>query len=805
MDDFHILYLDNNLFLANQVKLKLEWYGYRVSVSDNEKDCVTEIRKHNVNLLIVDFHTPKTDGVNFLARLEAQNLKLATIIVNTEQDFSLAIKAMNLGCLDYIEKDSLIQQYFNRLHRSVFKAYEKLNRKKALTDKLLKTVQTANQEASIQWEYYPEQNLVNWHNIENTDKTVMSYDDFVANVQHNDVATVKTQNNICLFSQQPVEYRFHYLNDKGQLTLYQAKIQADTGKNGIVRRLYGNLTKLRHHPATDVGSRLKQAYLDNTNDAFFITDIHKRIVSINSHFSKLTGYTESEILNQPVEILNPEHYNEDFFKPIEAALKKNHFWQGEIFIRHRQGHHFPVWQSISIVKDSPDKIAQSISVLRDISQQKSIEASMQFQANYDPLTELPNRSLFLDRLSNAIKQSERNKKQLALLILDLNKFKWINDNLGHHAGDILLQETAGKMKTAVRDSDTIARLGGDEFAIIVPNLDKATDSEIIARKIFEAFGQPISIDRKEIFISGSIGITIFPDDGEKIDTLMRNADSAMYQAKNNGRNSYYFYTPALQQETEKRLKLIDDMRKALHNGEFSVNYQPIIDLKTRKIAGAETLLRWKHPQTGYVPLHHFIPVAEESGLIREIGNWVIEEVAGHINRWTKLGLSVGQISINQSVAQYNMAECHNEWLEIIRQKRISPNAISLEINEKIFLDDRVNYSVSINRLKQAGIRITLDKFGTGYSSLSYLQKYPVDIIKIDHSCIRSMLAEPTNIVLVETIINLASKLGYQVVATGVENEKQLSLLNAQCRYAQGYYFKHPLEINEFETYIKENA
>ncbi|WP_051906786.1 EAL domain-containing response regulator [Methylomarinum vadi] len=804
MADFHILYLENNRFFANQVKMRLEWRGYQVDISDNEQDCLAKLRQRPYDLFLLDFYTPQPDGFRLLEQLQNRKIMPATIIISSRPDFGLATKAMNMGCIDIVLKDTVLQQFLERLNLSIFQFYENQRLKLAKQDALIDAIPIEKEPTTLPWEYYPDKDKVIWQGDADAELVALKYDDFLANISEEDLVTVKTRNNICLFSQQTVEYTFHYHANGKDLRHYRANIEAETNRDGTVKRLHGRLRKLSptaRVPA-DKGSKLKQAFLDNTPDAVFATDDNRRIISVNHGFSKLTGYNEQEVLQQPSDILNPEQFDKNFFQPIAAALKSRQFWQGETTIRHRNGHTIPVWQCVSILKDSRGNISQSISVLRDISQQKAFEASIQFQANYDPLTRLPNRTLFMDRLNSAIKQGKRNQKKLALMLVDLDKFKWINDNLGHHAGDLLLQETGKRLQASVRNSDTVARLGGDEFAIVVPDLDKASDAEVIARKIFDNFKRHLYIDRQQVFISGSIGITLYPDDGNTSDDLLKNADSAMYMAKHNGRNCYYYYTPALQQETEKRLQLIEDMRQAMENQEFSLHYQPIIDMATKKVACAETLLRWQRPQSGFVPLQQFIPVAEESGLIHDIGNWVIEETAGNIQRWSRLGLEPVRVSLNQSVAQYNQTDCYVEWLDILSNKKVEPQAITFEINEKLFLDERDNYAVSVEKLKQAGIQISLDGFGTGYSSLSYLKKCPVDVIKIDRSYIQGMLDDPANAILVETIVSLANKLGIKVIATGVENQRQLALLNHQCRYAQGYYFSRPLSLSEFEDFVR---
>ena len=806
MADIHVLYLDKNSFLANQIKIRLEWKGYHVDTEGSEQGLLAKLREHSYDLLIVDFLTPMPNAFSWLGCLKEQNITLPpAIIVNDDKCFRLITKAMDLGCMDYVVKEPLVQNFVDQLSTSIFQTIEKLNytEKQAYNSKNTRSQSSKIlQNNATNWEYFIAQELVQWSPTQNQKKYTLSYDEFISKIHPDDIAYVKTQNNICLSLLQTVEYSFRYLFNNSE-TFFHTRIKAEVDRNGIVKRLYGDLQPFSSQHLTDKNLHLKLSFLDNTADAVFITDAQKRIISVNDAFTTICGYSEREILKKRIYILNAEQFDEEFFNQVTEKLKKKNFWQGEVLIRHSNGHSVPVWQTIYVLKNADGKISQSLTVLRDIGKQKAYEESIIFQANYDPLTQLPNRTLFLDRLTNAIKLTKRNNGKLALMLLDLNKFKWVNDTFGHYAGDIILQETAKKLKAAVRNSDTVARLGGDEFSIIVPELKKITDAELIARKIFNAFKQSVFIEQQEVFISGSIGITFFPDDGDDINTLQKNADNAMYLAKNGGgSNSYCYYTHALQQETEKRLKLIDDMHSAMRNQEFSLHFQPIIDVVTKKVVSAETLLRWNHPIKGNVPLDDFIPVAEDSGLIHEIGNWVIDEVASNMKRWTVLGLPSFGISVNQSVAQYGLSECHIEWLDILKKQHIPPSSITFEIPEKIFLDEKHSCLNSIKQLKQEGINISLDSFGTGYSSLSYLKKFPVDVIKIDRSCIRTMLDDPTNAILVETIVVLANKLGIKVIATGVENQQQLALLEQKCRYVQGYYFSKPLPLNEFEKFLK---
>ncbi|KAF3978178.1 MAG: EAL domain-containing protein [Methylococcales symbiont of Iophon sp. n. MRB-2018] len=433
---------------------------------------------------------------------------------------------------------------------------------------------------------------------------------------------------------------------------------------------------------------------------------------------------------------------------------------------------------------------------------KQAEERIRYQVNYDALTDLPNRYLYSDRLESAILHAKRIGKHIALMRLDLDRLKWINDTFGHRAGDIVLQETAKRLKRAIRSSDTIARIGGDEFVIILPELERSVDAETIATKIFSVFSKAVDIDGNEVFISASIGVAIFPEDGEDAETLQRNADNAMYSAKEGGRNRFHFYTSSIRVETERRIALITYLRSAIVKNELSLVYQPIVDIVTNETVSAEALLRWKHPRLGFISPVEFIPLAEESGLIKAIGNWVALSVAKDIQRWKAMGLKPISISINKSPAQFSKQLCDKSWNAIFEAHDVPLSDITLEITETIFMEKGEGYIDHLSRLKSLGVQIALDDFGTGYSSLSYLKRFPVDILKIDREFIKDITTNDSDALLVETIIILAEKMHIKVIAEGVETEEQLNILkHHNCRYVQGYYFSKPLTVNKFERYL----
>jgi diguanylate cyclase (GGDEF)-like protein len=421
------------------------------------------------------------------------------------------------------------------------------------------------------------------------------------------------------------------------------------------------------------------------------------------------------------------------------------------------------------------------------------------KTNFDPLTKLPNRLMLLDHLGQEIKKSICSKQPVALLLLDLDSFKEINDTLGHATGDCLLQQTAARLLNCVRDTDIVARLGGDEFTVILPNLKDQHRVEQVAEKILRELSQPFLLNDETTYISASIGIALYPEDASSIEELLKHADQAMYAAKDSGRNRYHYFTPAMQEVAQNRMRLISDLRTALVEQQFLVYYQPIIELKTGLIGKAEALVRWQHPQRGLVPPGDFIPIAEETGIINELGNWVFYQAVNQIVQWRDWHNIDIQISVNKSPAQFrDETAASSPWIEHLQNLKLPAGAITIEITEGLLLDAHQAIRQRLLAFHDAGMQVALDDFGTGYSSLSYLQKFEIDYLKIDQSFIRNLSADSDELALCEAIIVMAHKLNIKVVAEGVETELQRKLLlDAGCDYAQGYLFSRPIPADEF--------
>ncbi|MBL6946179.1 MAG: EAL domain-containing protein [Rhodospirillales bacterium] len=529
-----------------------------------------------------------------------------------------------------------------------------------------------------------------------------------------------------------------------------------------------------------------------------ITDTGGIIEYVNNKFVELTGYAAEEIIGRNPRILNSGKTPPARFSELWRTITAGREWRGELHNRKKNGELFWEYASISPVKNANGTITHFIAVKEDITLRKENEKRLIRQANYDEVTKLPNRVLALDRLSQAIASSKRNGTKAGLMFIDLDRFKAINDTLGHAVGDQAIRETGERIRNGTREDDTVARMGGDEFAVIMTGLKTPMDVEPITQKIMEAFLPPFILEGHEIFLTPSIGITIAPDDGTDPATLMSNADAAMYQAKESGRNNYWYFTPELNKRAHDRLIMENQLRHALEKGEFQIHYQPMIDLRTGEIVAAEALLRWTNAELGSIGPDIFIPLAEEIGLIGSIGAWVLQTASRQVGEWRRKGLSLPRISINVSGRQFHDGALLNVVRNSIDDAGAAPESLELEITENLLMADTAEITENLAKLRDTGVRLSIDDFGTGYSSLSYLRRFPVNCLKIDKSFVQDATIVEGDAKLVEAIINMARSLNLEVVAEGVETDEQVEFLRSHgCEFAQGYYFSKPVSAEEF--------
>jgi len=549
--------------------------------------------------------------------------------------------------------------------------------------------------------------------------------------------------------------------------------------------------------------RLATAIYQFSNEAIMVTDENNLIMAVNPAFTRITGYELTDVKGKDPSILQSGRHKKTFYQKMWQKLLKDDHWQGEVWDLDKNGNIQAKWLNISIIRLSNERIYCYVAQFSDITEKKKLDEQKLAQANYDDLTNLPNRNLFKYQLNKEIRKSRRNGSLLSLLFLDLDHFKDINDTLGHAIGDKLLKEVSLRISQCVRETDTVARLGGDEFAVILPDANRQR-IEIIAQQIIKILNKPFSLDQNKVehYISTSIGIVLYPEDGIDIESLMKHADQAMYKAKLEGRNRFCYFTRSMQLEAYEKMILTHHLRHALVNNELHVYYQPILDLSYGRIIKAEALLRWKHPERGIIEPSVFIPLAEESGLIQEIGEWVFEQVCFNIKQWQKEFGYIIQISVNVSPIQFKYFNKHS-WSDRLSQLGLPGNSINVEITEGLLLKDVANVKDRLLEYRNAGIEVSIDDFGTGFSSLSYLKKFDIDYLKIDRSFISNLINNDTDRALVEAIVVMAHKLDINTIAEGVETKEQQDLLiQFGCDYVQGFYYSSAIPVEEFNNLLR---
>jgi len=563
-----------------------------------------------------------------------------------------------------------------------------------------------------------------------------------------------------------------------------------------------DITEKRRH---EDDLKLADMVYQNSSEAMMITDCDNKIIAINPALSDITGYSENELIGQDPKMLSSDKHPPNFYKAMWEEITLTGSWQGEIWNSRKNGKDYPEWLSINTISDSHGEVFRRIALFSDITKQKQADELILRQANYDSLTNLPNRRMFNDRLAQEIKKSHRVKLPLALIFLDLDNFKIINDTQGHDNGDALLIEAGKRISNCVRETDTVARIGGDEFTVILSELNDLYHVETISQKILEVLSQPFQVSNVQVYISASLGITLYPTDASTVLELLKNADQAMYLAKNLGRNRFCYFTASMQEQAQHRLELVNDLRQAITLEQLEVYYQPIVNLQTGKIYKAEALLRWKHPVRGMVSPAEFIPIAEDFSLIVDIGNWVFKQTVQQIKRCKQqFGIDI-QISINKSPVQFREADDHIDWITYLSDNQLSGDNVVIEITEGLLMDDNETILKQLHQFRDAGIEVSMDDFGTGYSSLSYLKKFDIDYLKIDQSFTKNLSPNSDDMALSEAIIVMAHKLDLKVIAEGIETEEQRQLLHdAGCDYGQGYHFSRPVAEQAFIALLQEN-
>ena len=574
-------------------------------------------------------------------------------------------------------------------------------------------------------------------------------------------------------------------------------------RDGTVVGAVVNFIDLTERLRSEAKSRLAATVFESTHEGVIITDAQGMIVAVNQAFTRVTGYDEAEAIGRNPSLLQSGRHDPDFYAAVWQALAEAGHWQGEIWNRRKNGELYPELLSISAVYDQHGDVCNYVGIFTDISQLKESEAKLSHLAHYDPLTGLPNRLLLSSRLQHAIEQAQRQQYRLAVLFLDLDRFKNVNDSLGHQVGDELLRAVTERLAQRLRAEDTLARLGGDEFVVLLERLHEPRDAALVARTMLDCLSEPFVLARgHEVYIGASIGISLYPDDGADAAQLIQHADVAMYQAKDQGRNAYGFYTQTLTENANQRLELETKLRRALEREEFVLHYQPQIGLPDGRLIGAEVLVRWQRNGDGLIPPNQFIPLAEETGLIVPLGEWVLREACAQWTRWREQGHAPFTLAVNLSPRQFRQQDLAQAVRRILDETGMPASELELELTEGALMRQGDEAENTLHELKRLGISLAIDDFGTGYSSLAYLKRFPIDRLKIDQSFVRDLSEDPSDKELVSTIIAMARNLKLQVLAEGVETPEQRAFLDHKgCDACQGFLFSRPLSAQAFSEQV----
>jgi diguanylate cyclase (GGDEF)-like protein/PAS domain S-box-containing protein len=594
------------------------------------------------------------------------------------------------------------------------------------------------------------------------------------------------------------------LQEGAQDYLIKGQIEA----RGLLRTMRYAIERKIMEEALFVEKERAQVTLNCIGDAVASTDISGNITFLNLVAEKMTGCSSQEAEGRPMadvfRILDATT-RETTPNPMEMAVRQNrtlHLPSNCILIR-RDGFEIPIEDSVAPIHDREGQATGAVIVFRDVSTDRALALQVTHSAEHDFLTGLPNRMLLNDRISHAIAGAPRHKHKVAVLFLDLDGFKHINDSLGHPIGDKLLQSIAKRLVDCVRGADTVSRQGGDEFVVLLSEVEKSEDATISARRMLKAVAEAHSIEQHDLHVTTSIGVSVYPDDGLDAETLIKNADTAMYQAKEHGRQSYQFFKPAMNVRAVERQSIEESLRRALERQEFALHYQPKVNLSTGEITGAEALIRWTHPIRGAVCPAEFIPVAEDCGLILPVGNWVLREACKQARAWLDAGLPLGTMAVNISAMEFRDENFLEGVFAILKETGVDPKSLELELTESVLMKRAESAESILKTLTEFGVQLSVDDFGTGYSSLSYLRKFPIDALKIDQSFVRQITTAPDETTIVTAVIGMGRSLKLRVVAEGVETLQELAFLQThQCDEGQGYYFSRPVLPEQFAKLLK---
>jgi diguanylate cyclase (GGDEF)-like protein/PAS domain S-box-containing protein len=600
------------------------------------------------------------------------------------------------------------------------------------------------------------------------------------------------EQRLALRNPAPYEVNYRLRHQDGSYRWIQSRGRLLLDEHGQLERLIGTASDITQRRKDEDSLRQAAAVFDATQEGVLVTDVRQRIVHCNPAFTRITGYSQAEILGQSPSMLKSGRHDRSFYNSLWSALQNRGAWSGEIWNRRKSGEIYPQWQCIRVIHDELGEISHYVAVFSDISAIKRSQRELDYLAHYDPLSNLPNRLLFTERVEHALERARVDGQSGAVLLVDLDHFKHINESLGHSIGDLLLKEVGERLSQHLSKRMTLARLGGDEFGLLDESCSSAEQAAVMAQHLQNCLAPPFRINQQELFITASIGISLYPTEDGDVGQVLRNADSALFKAKSSGRENYAFYSQELTEHASQRIELASALRHALDNQELRVYYQPLICLRSQEMIGVEALVRWQHPQRGLVAPGEFIPVAEESGLIGAIDAWVLEQSCRQMVTWKNAGYALKFVAVNISSRLFSRGKLDQRVAEVLRNTGLAPAHLELEVTESAVMDNPDTALALLERLRALGIRLAIDDFGTGYSSLARLKRLPVHKLKLDQSFVGGLPHDQDDVAITRAVIALAHNMGLKVLAEGIELPEQVELLQQLgCDHGQGYYFGRP--------------
>jgi diguanylate cyclase (GGDEF)-like protein/PAS domain S-box-containing protein len=804
----HILIIedseDDTLLVADQLELdggrRIEWQ--RVET----EQALTEALKQRWDIVLSDYTMPHLSGMRALEVVRQHDLDLPFIFVSGTIGENTAVRAMKSGAQDYVMKGNL-SRLMPAVERELEEAQQRRERRQ--TEQRVRILSLVVEQAADSVLITDPNGFIEYVNPAFERMTGYSR----AEALDGKPSLIKSGRHDQAFYQGIWEtvtkgeiFRGTLINRKknGELFYEEKVITPLKDEQGHVTHLVSTGRDITERVKADEARAQLVAILEATTDLVAILDPGGCLQYLNNAGYRLLGFDPKVDLSKfCLTELFPERIKQQLQSEALPAAYRTGSWSGETALRRIDEIEVPVSQVLLVHRDAAGEVEYLSTIARDISERKRFEAELQHQATHDILTGLPNRILLMDRLRAEMERARHANNSVAVLFLDIDNFKRINDSMGHAIGDTLLQQIAGRLQAALRPNDTIARHGGDEFAIIAGDLARSESVLAVLRKIYAAFERPMSLGAQEAYITFCTGIAIYPHDGTGVEELLRNAGIAMYRAVGAGHNQYRFYAPDMNARSHELLTLETDLRLAFKRHEFVVYYQPKAELSSGRIVAMEGLIRWQHPQRGLVSPAGFVSMLEESGLIIQVGEWMLSQACAEFK---EMGLQGMRISINVSASQFSDPELLRKVSQIMKQQGMPADALELEVTENIVMQDPVAAADTLKKLRTLGVRIAIDDFGTGYSSLSYLKRFPLDALKIDQSFVRDLTHDANDAAIVEASITVGKKLGLEVIAEGVETKEQFEFLrNHGCDLAQGYYVGRPLRKAEFLNLLRENG